>query len=301
MKIINISKNRFDKLERYQLPASIFNSEARMYVLPIKNRWDTINKLLKRLYVTTGPMFGNKLQTINSLIDLEKEIDIPEIIFPEKLAVVNHELVGYTMELVESINLETALRSYDVSPKEKIKYLQQVGTIIEKIKRVREYTDIKDFYLNDIHEHNFIIDKKTDSVRVVDIDSCKINGNYTFASRYLSPMSIIYNIPKYKRETNGVCGGFITPNEDSELYCYIIMILNTLYGGGFNRLSLEEIYNYLEYLYSLGVDRELINIFEKIATNSHNENPYELLDCLIPIYAQSNQHVFNYVRKKQAN
>jgi len=300
MKIINISKNRFDKLEKYQLPSTVFNGEAKMYLLPIKNRWESLNKILKRFYITTGPMFGNKLQTINSLIDLETQIGIPEIVFPEKLAVVNHEVVGYTMELVESINLDIALKSYDISPQTKINYLRQIGEILEKMKLVREYTDIKDFYLNDIHENNFVVDIKTNQVRVVDIDSCKINGNYTFASRYLSPMSMVYNIPKYKKETNGVCGGFITPTEDSELYCYIIMILNTLYGGGINRLSIDELYNYLEYLYSLGIDLELLTIFEKIATNTHNENPHEMLDCLAPALAKSNQHVYNYIRKKQS-
>ena len=298
MKVISISKKRFENLEKYQLPSSVFNSEAQMYILPIKNRWETINKLLKRLYVTSGPMFGNKLQTLNSLIDLQEEIDIPEIVFPEKLAVVNYEVVGYIMELVESINLETALRSCDVSPETKIKYLRQIGEIIEKMKMVRKYTKVKDFYLNDMHENNFIIDKKTDSIRIVDIDSCKINGNLTFGSRYLSPMSMVSNIPKYKPETNGICGGFITPTEDSELYCYIIMILNTLYGGGFNRLPLDEFYNYLEYLYSLGVDLELLLIFEKIFSNTHNENPYELLDTLTPVLQKSNKRVYSYVRKK---
>ena len=269
-----------------------------MYILPIKNRWETINKILKRLYVTTGPMFGNKLQTINSLIDLQQDIDIPEIVFPERLAIINSEVVGYVMELVESVNLETALRSYDVSAETKIKYLRQIGEILEKMKTVRKFTEIKDFYLNDMHEHNFIIDSKTDSVRVVDIDSCKINGNYTFASRYLSPMSMIANIKKYKHETNGICGGYLIPSEDTELYCYTIMILNTLYGGGFNRVSLEEFYNYIEYLHSIGASLELVDTFEKVVSNNHNENPYEILDSLIPIMKKSNKYVYSHVRKK---
>ena len=65
-----------------------------------------------------------------------------------------------------------------------------------------KYTDIKDFYLNDMHENNFIIDNNTDSIRVVDIDSCKINGNYTFGSKYLSPTSFISATRKYQQEDN---------------------------------------------------------------------------------------------------
>ena len=249
-----------------------------MYVLPIKNKWETVNKILKRLYVTSGPMFGNKLETINSLIDFQEEIDIPEIVFPERVAVVNSQVVGYTMELVDSINLETALRSCDVDSETKIKYLKQIG--------------------NDMHENNFIIDTKTDNIRVVDIDSCKINGNMAFGSRYLSPMSMIRDIPKYKHEKDGRCGGFFKPTEDTDLFCYNLMILNTLFGGGFQRVSLEDFYSYIEYLYSIGVPIELVDIFEKIVSNNHNENPYELLDSLTPIMKKSNKHVFECVRRK---
>lgn len=295
MEVINISKKRFDSLEKYDLPSNIYNTEAKMYVLPLKNKWETVNKLLKRLYITSGPILGNKLQTINSLVDLKDVIGVEEIVFPEKLAVVDSKVVGYTMDLIESENLETLLSSYSVSAENKIKYLYQIGEILEKIKKVRTYTSIKTFYLNDIHEHNFIVESKTDNVRVVDIDSCKINGNYTFGSRYLTPMSILSKIPKYKQEENGICGGFYTPSEDTELYCYIIIILNTLYGGQINKLSLEELYMYLDYLSSIGVNLELLNIFEKITSNSHNENPYELLKSLIPIMPRANKHVYRKV------
>ena len=272
MEVINLSKKRFESLEPYELPENIFNTEAKMYTLPIKNRWQTVNKLLKRLYITNGPIFGNKLQTINSLIDCRNQIDIPEIVFPEKLAIVDNTVVGYIMELVDSVNLETALNSFDISSERKIKYLYQIGELLEKMKLVREYAEtdiytnntVKDFYLNDMHENNFIIDNATDSVRVVDIDSCKINGNYTFGSKYLTEKAIIGSIRKYKHEENPICGGYFEPSEDTEIYCYIMVILNTLYGGDVHKLSIPEFYNYLEYLYTIGVDRELLTQFEKI-------------------------------------
>ena len=229
MEIMNLSQKKFASLERYELPKEIFNTEAKMYVLPIKNRWNTVDKILKRLYVTNGPMFGNKLQTINSLIDLKDKIDIPEIVFPEKLAAVNSEIVGYVMELVNSTNLAVYLNSVDVSPERKIKYLYQIGQILEKMRKTRKYTGVDDFYLNDIHENNFVVDTKQDIVRVVDIDSCKINENYTFGSKYLSPTSFIASTRKYQHEDSGICGGFFKPSYDTEIYCYIIMILNTLF------------------------------------------------------------------------
>lgn len=298
MEIINLSQKKFNTLERYELPKEIFNTEAKMYVLPIKNRWNTVNKILKRLYVTNGPMFGNKLQTINSLIDLNKEIDIPELVLPEKLAAVDSEIVGYVMEMIESTNLETALKSYEVSPERKIKYLKQVGEILEKMRKVRKYKGIEDFYLNDIHENNFIVETSTDNVRVVDMDSCKINGNYTFGSRYLSPLSFISTTRKYHPEVNGICGGSFIPSYDTEIYCYIIMILNTLFGENIIRMTIPEFYNYLEYLNDIGVDLELLQKFEKILDNDPNENPYELLDCLKNHFGRARYNVYAKTRRK---
>lgn len=298
MEVMNLSEKKFASLERYELPQEIFNTEAKMYILPLKKRWETIDKILKKLYVTNGPLFGNKLQTINSLIDLREQIDIPEIVFPERLASVKNEIVGYVMEMVKSINLATALYSYDVPSESKIKYLYQIGEILEKMRKLRKYTEIKDFYLNDIHENNFIIDTNTDNVRVVDIDSCKINGNYTFGSKYLSPTSLIKSTRKYHHEENGICGGFFKPSYDTEIYCYIIMILNTLFGGNVSRFTIPEFYNYLEYLNDIGIDLEILKKFERILSNDPNENPYELLDCLTKSFGRSHCNVYSRIRKK---
>ena len=243
METINITKKRFDSLERYKIPNYVFNTEGILYILPIKNRWNTQIKLLKKLYLTNGSVFGNKLETINSLIDNRELLNIDEIIFPEKIATVGSEIVGFTMPLINSINLTTALKLNNISNERKIKYLKQIGMILEKMKLRREYTEISDFYINDLHESNFIVDDN-DNVRVIDIDSCKINGNKTFSSKYLSSKSFISEIYKYqksnsyeitynyKKYSTDVRGSFI-PDENTDLYCYIVVILNFLYGDIF--------------------------------------------------------------------
>ena len=200
METINITKKRFESLTPYDLPNYVYNTEGTLYVLPIKNRWTTQLKLLKRLYLTNGKVFGNKLQTINSLIDNKEELDIKEIVFPEKIATVSGEIVGFTMPLIDSINLSTALRSKEIDNERKIKYLRQIGMILEKMKLRRDYTSISDFYINDLHESNFIVDKN-DNVKVIDIDSCKINGNNIFNSKYLSRKSFINEVYKYEKNS----------------------------------------------------------------------------------------------------
>ena len=312
METISLTKKRFASLEPYELPNYVYNTEGSMYVLPIKNRWATDYKLLKRLYLTNGRVFGNKLATINSLIDSKRELDIEEIVFPEKIATVGGEIVGFTMPLIESINLSTALRAKEIDNRKKIKYLKQIGAILAKMKLRREYTSITDFYINDLHESNFIVDKN-DDVRVIDIDSCKINGNDIFNSKYLSSRSFISEVYKYTKNneclgdgetyhkySTDITGAFV-PDENTDLYCYIIVILNFLYGDNVANFTIEEFYAYLEYLQSIGIDLELLSYFERIATCSENENPYELLDSLIPHLGRSNYHVYRYLKKKSSN
>ena len=45
-------------------------------------------------------------------------------------------------------------------------------------------------------------------------------------------------------------------------------------------MSVEEFYDYMSYLTKIGVNRELLGIFEKTLSNCHNENPGYLLDSL---------------------
>ena len=314
METISLTKKRFESLTPYELPNYVYNTEGTLYVLPIKNRWATVFKLLKRLYLTNGKVFGNKLQTINSLIDNKEELAIDEIVFPEKIATVGGEIVGFTMPLIESINLSTALKSQEISNERKINYLKQIGEILAKMKLRRDYTSITDFYINDLHESNFIVDGD-DNVKVIDIDSCKINGNGIFNSKYLSRKSFINEVYKYGKNnecninpdypytyhkySTDITGAFI-PDENTDLYCYIIVILNFLYGDNIGNFTLQEFYDYLEYLQKIGIDKELLLYFEKIATCSENENPYELLDCLIPYIGRSNYHVYSYNKKKSS-
>ncbi len=310
METISLTKKRFETLTPYELPNYVYNTEGTLYVLPIKNRWTTQLKLLKRLFLTNGKVFGNKLQTINSLIDNKEELNIEEIVFPEKIATVGGEIVGFTMPLIDSINLSTALRSKEIDNERKIKYLRQIGMILEKMKLRRDYTSVSEFYINDLHESNFIVDKN-DTVKVIDIDSCKINGNDIFNSKYLSRKSFIKEVYKYVKNSEcnsdytyhkystDISGAFI-PDQNTDLYCYIIVILNFLYGDNIQNFTLQEFYDYLEYLQYIGVDKELLSYFEKIATCSENENPYELLDSLIPFIGRSNYHVYSYLKKKSS-
>lgn len=120
MDIINISKRRFETLEPLVLPNSVFNTECTLHILPQKSKWEANPRLLKKFYITNGIRFGNKLHTINALLDCKETIDIPELVMPEKMVAINGEICGYTMPLIDSINLVEVLKSFDVPSEDKI-------------------------------------------------------------------------------------------------------------------------------------------------------------------------------------
>lgn len=277
MKVLNISKKEFNKLQQLQLDGNIFNSECTLYILK-----DMFNKkyAFKKLYNDSGFRFSNKLFTLNELIDNSSKINIDDLVMPKRLVAIDNKVSGFIMPYINGINFQTVLDSDNYLHKDKIEYLKQIGIILEQMKKVRETTDIKEFYLNDMHENNFVLDKQTNTIKVVDMDSCKINGNYTFPSRYLSIFSNISNFPKYEKEKECDCGGYYKPSENTDLYCYIIMILNYISDARVNNLTMENFWGYLLYLRNIGISYELLDKIALIYSNEENINIYEYLDEL---------------------
>lgn len=290
MKIYDLTKREFDKLGKLELSRHVFNTEGIMYLVDSKKKWAKDKAVIKEFYNNEGEYFSNKLYTINELIMNKDNIDIEELVLPNSLISVDNEIIGYSMPYVDSYNLQDVLKSSEFTSTEKISYLKQVGEILEKMRLLREY-GVKDFYLNDIHESNFVVNKDTNKIHVVDLDSCKIKNNLTFSSKYLSPVGHLSDIGKYKELTKSL-GGVFKINYDTELYCYIVMIFNYLLGYKLSELSIPEFYSYLEYLYKLGISREFLDMVSNIYINKPNQNPYEYLDEFNEVIDKTNIRAF---------
>lgn len=299
MRVMNISEKRFKELVPLELPEDIYNMESDLYIIEEKTKWLKRKYILKKFCNDVDTVFSNKLYTINELIGKKDEIGIEELIMPEKLISVYGKIVGYTMPLIDNINFKHVLTSIKFSNEQKIAYFKEIGEILNKMKKVRQYTSITDFYLNDLHENNFILNKNTGRINVVDMDSCKINGNSTFISRYLFPFSPISDVSKYVQlEQIQSVGGVYKIDENTDLFCYIVMILNYLSGTKITSLSIDEYYDYLSYLHSIGVSYELIDMFALVYTGHDNVNPYEYLDELVNVVGRSSYKVYEYIKKK---
>jgi len=278
LKIINISKHRFESLKPLILDKTIYNTEGKLYFLPMKTRWKTDMKLLKKMYIDSDNRFGNKMYTINSLISHRNELDIQELVIPETLGVVKGQIVGPILPYIEGTNLQIILNDPYIQIADKRKFIVEVGSILDKLSNIRKYTKLKDFYLNDLHEGNFIVGKHDNVVRAIDLDSCGIANNQAFPARYLGENNPISNLPNKYPSASNYSSGLYIPSEETDLYCYNIMILNFLFQGNVNSMNLDEFYNYLDYLNSIGINSELIDIFASIYENKPNANPGKVLE-----------------------
>lgn len=278
MQIINMSKTKLNSLEPLILPKNVTSTEFELFKYPYYGK----EKLLKKLHRTDGIIFANKLYTIEAL-NANKDSMPSNFILPESLVSINKKIEAFTMKYIKGINLSVILNNPDITYEEKIHYLKSIGRILEQMQNIRKYTNLNNFYLGDIHEDNFLVERDKQEIYIVDLDSCKIAGNKSFPGRYLTNSSLIkYNSTKYQTlsQTDDLADYKI--DENTDIYCYIIMILNYLYDGRVDRLSLDKFYDFINYLEDIKVNIELIECFNKIVVGGNNINPCNYLDTLTP-------------------
>lgn len=286
MESINIGK--IENVESLKINGDIITSEADVIHDP-KNP----DRVFKLLYNKNGLYFSNKLYTINSLIDLSGKIEAPEIVFPTRLLSVDDKVVGFAMPLVSGISLEKLLKDPSVDINSKTKYLKQVGTILDRMAAIRKENPESNWYLNDLHAGNFMVDLLEGKLLAIDLDSCRILGNHPFLSKYLSMFSPLSKFPnKYNSNMIYSCGGEYVADANSDLYCYAMLVLEFLYGARVNTLSVEEYFIYLEYLKSIGCPEELIDAFAKVYSNDDNVNFASLLDSIPHFYKNAHEQAY---------
>ena len=295
MKVISISKSNFKKLEPLKLSKHTWNTEGNVYEFSYRGQ----PKVLKKLFHQSGTIFANKLFTLE-MLDVNKDNLPDNFVMPDSLISVDSTIAGFTIPKIQGDNLADVLVSNDLTNKEKIYYLKKVGETLEQLKNIRRYSDLKDIYINDLHESNFMINHNKKQLYVIDLDSCKIAGNTAFPAKYLTPKGLFNSTPsKYQINSEESIPGFVTANENSDLYCYNMMILNFLYGDNINNFSVSEFYEYLNYLKYLKVNDEMLNFFYRLVNNNRNRNPVNYLDSLTDEQiCRARKNVYIKVNKK---
>lgn len=284
------SKHQIAHLKPLILEDIITSIESNIYHLPRKNK---DSYLLKAYKCTSGDYFGNKLLTINSLIENREKINMDELVFPERLVIIDKKIAGFTMKYIENnINLSLLLNSKNVSVEVKIELLKQIEQIIQKVQHVKGLQE--PFLLGDIHESNFILERNSDKVYCVDLDGCKISNNRIYSMKYGSFnekfLDLPHKYPLYEDEEP-------IPSFNTEWYCFTTMLLNMIGSGPVYKLLIEDFYDYIEYLNEAGFSKELLSCFVNIYSNKDNYSPKDLLDS-IPKNI-SNVTLESFIEKKE--
>lgn len=238
------------------------------------------NILYKKMNLFNNNM-QNKINTVNTLINNKNIINIPEIILPNNISYLDKEkgIIIISEPFINNINLKHILKSEEYSFKEKINYLKEIGIILEKMKQVRTNTNFKNFFIGDLYPDNFILNKETQKINLIDTDSIKVNDNNN-PSYYLYENKIIDTIDKYQKKELPYFTEY-TIDENTDLFCYTIMLLNFISSYNINKFNKEEFNSFIEYLYSIGLSNNLLTIFSNIYSSNNNINPYPYIDELI--------------------
>lgn len=271
MKKIIIDDNYLLKVRIYN-PNCKYNTEGMLFTYKIDDK----KMLLKTFYLDYNDIINNKIYTLNCLNKYKGKINLEELVIPEYLIYTKSRFEGIMMDLIPGINLENILYSPKYNIKDKMSLLKKVGILLEKLDKVNNKNKFN-LFINDLHEGNIIVTPDND-IKIVDLDSCKICDNIPAHSKYLSSLKRkCINNNKYKVNESAHT---INPNKDTDLYCYNIMVLNTLFQGDILRLTIDEFYDYLNYLESINIDKELLSLISKLYTEDSNYNIYEYLDTI---------------------
>ncbi len=273
MRSISITNKRFENLDKFSIPSGVSNTEGEIY----KIYFNGVLKVLKKLYRDNGSYFANKLYTLE-MIDTYRNLLPVELFAPDYLAVINHKTVGFTVPYYEGVNLSLVLNNKNVDLKEKLFYIKYIGKVLDHLKIIRSTTNLNSIYINDLQCGNIMVNTEKKEIVLVDLDSIKIANNKPFPAKYMTKNSISFKIPeKYIVDEDT---SLIIADEESDLYCYNMIVLNYLYGGGVHLMDIYEYENYIRYLKFIGIDEGLLRCFLNIISFDENSSPINYIDSL---------------------
>lgn len=269
-----ISKNQIKFVSELNISEKISHTQGKLSLVKYNNKL----YVEKEIVFLDDEIYSYNIETLKNL-NKNKKILPNNICIPECLVIDGKRYVSFLQPYLEGENLINVLYNEYYSVREQIKYLEQIGLLLERLKNVRKENNIE-FYINDLHESNIIVYK--DEIKIIDTDTCIIDNDYAYKAKYLTDASLIkYTKNKYKIN-NKMTPGYIIANKQSDLFCYNIIILNYLFGKYYGRESVNYFdiskYNdFLNYLYKIGISYGLIESFDKVISYENNINPYKYL------------------------
>lgn len=274
MEIVSMSSSDISNLKR--LPLNFFNAKGDLLLF----RYSNVLRLLKRFDDIVPEEFDKHYTAVNKLNKYRNYMP-SDFVIPDFLVKVDDTIKYFAINFVYGNNLSVVLNDKDVSLDKKKEYLKRIGIILRQMENIRNNTELRSFYLGDIHEDNFIVDKSGE-LRTIDLDGSKFSEDNNPVAKYLSPNSLLSKSDnsKYKFDKSNPFFASYIVDKNTDIYCYSIVILNYLYNGKINGISMKEFYDFLTYMNDIGMDRELINSFDRLFGAGDNINPCDYIDTL---------------------
>ena len=285
MHVINFRMRDLRKLRQLYIEPGVFNTEATMLVLKRKSFPDHVERVFKFLDLqlkyadlSDDPyVFSKKLFTVTTLNTLSEYKNMEELVIPDTLVYVDGELSGFGLPIVKNHkNLGVIINSDKLPLAKKLPYLTQLGGIIEKVQKVEGNYNL---HFGDLNEYNFILGED-DKVKAIDLDSSYLGiGEPLSMAYYLLKNQYIKSIPeKYKCTDKGI----VIPSNNTDLYCYNMIVLNALAKEELYKQDINTYYEYMWYLETLDLPELLLEAFHNIYIPKNNINPKEALDEIDP-------------------
>ena len=225
------------------------NTESNIYIYNKR-----IIKIFKKIY-----MLDIKEKIIDFLDEnrIVLNENLEEILLPLFKVNIDKKFSGYGMKFLTGESLEKYLAREDISFENKKLVLIKIGEFLEKMKLLREKdSKFANLFVNDMHPGNIMVENG--NIKFLDVDSFSVSSDYSCPSYYLSLLtySPMFHLEKYRKDVRK-----ILPNEESDMYCYIMIVEEFLTGLNLRGKSYSSYLYYLKKFKELGMKSELIDSF----------------------------------------
>ena len=281
MKEIYLTRQQIQKLKQYHIGNETVSNEAKFYRVPHHPKY------LYKLYKHGNEQYlERKEQKVRLLNAYKNEIDIPNLVLPNKIIYINNEFGGIRIDRIKGKNLSVILYGDKIPLSYKIKLLKQLGTLLSEIKKRNPTLNLA---FGDVHPDNFLV--KDDNVYGIDTDGMKILNSPGRISYFLTS-GLIFSTNKYTLAKDGLPEA----TNDTDIFCFIMIIFQLLTGyRSIFRIPLDTYKQYLDYLDTLGFNTKLLEAFSSIYDlYNPNIDPTPYLDYLFvnekTSYQEFNRH-----------
>ena len=267
MDIINMSSKQITS----NITLDSYNTSGYLKIVNYFNRKMVLKKI--------DPIRCDEVISKVLFLNRYKNLMPSNFVIPEFLVLLDNKDLYMAIDYINGNNLGDVLKDKNINIRDKKIYLSYIGNTLEEMRHMRENPLLSDFCLGDLHEDNFIVSNK--KLYTIDLDDAKIDSISPIAS-YLQVGSLFSYLHTDKYIIEDYNPYFVKYKVDynTDMYCYIMIILNFLYGDNVNNMDINDFYCYLDYLYKIGIDSSLLKCFNSIYSDFDNINPMNYIDSL---------------------